>query len=310
MFSIHSKQLLAKMVLPLLVFLAVGLILLGLMKRPLVDDVRLRVADWLAPAYRVLVFPQQQINIWLTDLHGATNLTKENARLREENHNLRHWYDVAVALAAENARLKNNLHWIPEAAPQYVTGRVARDDGGPYSRAVLLDVGTGHNLHAGDIALDASGLLGRVTEIGPHTVRILLIDDDASRIPVTLSASHADAIMAGDDTMSPRLIYYPQDHHPIEGERVETRGQNSLPAGLPIGTVHYLAPNRPVVIPDANLERLDIVRVFDYGALDMQAPDAPGRVKVHHVSPQMLPGLFPSSKEGVVPSGMTGGGGQ
>ncbi|GBD56487.1 rod shape-determining protein MreC [Gluconobacter wancherniae] len=280
MFSIHARQVLSRAILPVLILLAVGLVLLGQVRRPVVESVRLVAADMLAPAYHALVVPQEHVIAWMTDLRGATDLARENARLRDENRGLRHWYDVAVALAAENGRLKNSLHWIPEAVPQYVTGRVTRDDGGPYSRAVLLDVGSGHQVRAGDVALDAAGLLGRVTEIGPHTVRVLLISDDASRIPVTLAVSHADAIMAGDDTVNPRLLFYPQDHHPVEGERVETRGQNEMPGGLPVGTVHYLAPGRPVVLPDADLGRLDIVRVFDYGDEGATAPDAPGRVRV------------------------------
>ena len=52
-----------------------------------------------------------------------------------------------------------------------------------------------------------------------------------------------------------------------------------MPAGLPIGSVHYSAPNHPVVVPDADLARLDIVRIFDYGGQSLVAPDAPGRVK-------------------------------
>lgn len=283
MLSIHARQVLAKAVLPILMLLAVALVLLGLVRRPLVDGVRLMATDLMAPAYQALVWPEKRAAVWLTDLRGATDLARENIRLRDENRALRHWYDVAVALAAENARLKSSLHWIPEAVPHYVTGRVTRDDGGPYSRAVLLDVGSGHQVHAGDVALDAAGLLGRVTEIGPHTVRVLLINDDASRIPVTLSSSHADAIMAGDDTPDPRLIFYPQDHHPVEGERVETRGQSTMPGGLPVGTVHYTAPNHPVVVPDADLDRLDIVRVFDYGGDGSQSPEAPGRVPARRI---------------------------
>lgn len=321
MLSIHARQILAKATLPVLILAALGLLVLGLLRRPVVDEARLRTADLFSPVYHVLVLPQRRVRAWLTDLRGATDLAKENARLREENRALRHWYDVAVALAAENARLKASLHWIPEPAPHYVTGRVARDDGGPYSRAVLLDVGTGHDVRAGDVVLDASGLLGRVTEVGPRTVRVLLINDDASRIPVTLASSGADAIMAGDDSLSPRLIYYPQEHRPIEGERVETRGQAAMPGGLPVGVVHYAAPGRPVVMPDADLGRIDIVRVFDYGDQAAQAPDAPGRVKLHPAPDQAtpsplqgffapLPGLFaPRSVpvDGVPGGGVTGG---
>ena len=58
-----------------------------------------------------------------------------------ENERLRRWQSVALALDAENQRLKANLHWIPDPAPSYVTARVVADAGGVYAKAVLLSVG-------------------------------------------------------------------------------------------------------------------------------------------------------------------------
>jgi len=279
--SIQARQALSKLVLPFLIVMAVAIVLLGLARRPVVDRVRMTTADVLAPAYGALVLPQERARaVWMA-LHGMGDLTAENRRLRDENDKLRRWYEVAVALANENAQLKAALNWIPDNAPAFVTGHVIRDAGGVYSRAVLLQVGPGHESRVGDVALDASGLIGRVTEIGGRTVRILLINDVASRIPVALVSSHGGAIMAGDNGADPRLIYYPQDNHPLEGERVVTGEQSGgLPGGLPVGTVHYAHPGDPVVIPAADLGHVDIVRVFDYAGTDVTEPVAPGRVPV------------------------------
>jgi rod shape-determining protein MreC len=53
---------------------------------------------------------------------------------------------------------------------------------------------------------------------------------------------------------------------PAEGERVVTSAQaNAFPADLPIGTVHYSANKVPEVEPLAQLDRLEVVRLFDYG---------------------------------------------
>jgi rod shape-determining protein MreC len=52
---------------------------------------------------------------------------------------------------------------------------------------------------------------------------------------------------------------------------------DAFPAGLPIGTVHYSAANVPEVIPAANLDRLEMVRIFDYGAQAVGPPE-PARV--------------------------------
>ena len=48
---------------------------------------------------------------------------------------------------------------------------------------------------------------------------------------------------------------------------------NAFPAGLPVGTVHYIG-NAPMVVPAARLSRLDVVRVFDYRLAGVLPPEA------------------------------------
>ena len=45
------------------------------------------------------------------------------------------------------------------------------------------------------------------------------------------------------------------------------------PANLPIGTVHFSQSGVPEVEPFALLQRLEIVRIFDYGMGGVTAPD-------------------------------------
>ncbi|ATU73616.1 rod shape-determining protein MreC [Komagataeibacter rhaeticus] len=276
--SIQFRQALGKLVLPALILVACGVILLGKADRALVERLRMQTADLLAPAYSLVAWPQAKLR-WLSgNLQDIRNLEAENIRLRAENESLRHWYDVAAALADENGTLKANLHWIPDNAPTFVSGRVVRDTSGLYARAVLLAINADTSVRKGGIALDGAGLVGRVTEVGKRSARVLLITDSSSRLPVTLESSHAAAIMAGDNSPLPRIIFYPQDNVPIEGERVVTNGEiESLPAGLPVGHVHYVRPGQPVVVPAAALDHVDILRIFDY-ADSVAPPDAPGRV--------------------------------
>ena len=49
---------------------------------------------------------------------------------------------------------------------------------------------------------------------------------------------------------------------------------NAFPVGLPVGTVHYNAQHVPEVEPAARLDRLEIVRLFDYGLRGVIAPEA------------------------------------
>lgn len=277
--SIHIKQGLAKLVLPFLFVLACLIMLLGQAQPKLIETVRLKVTDFLAPGYALVEEPFNIIYGFVNTVKDIQNISAENKALKEQNLQLRRWYHVAMGLVDENALLKNQLHWIPDQGLSYVTARVVADVSGVYHKAILVVLGEDHSVKPGQVALDGFGLVGRVTEVGERSARILLINDDSSRIPVRLSNSKAQAIMAGDNSLYPRLIFYPEDKHPIEGEKVVTDGQgDSLPAGIPIGYVHYLKKGQPVVVPYLPLDHLRIVRIFNYGKSEVIAPDAPGRV--------------------------------
>jgi len=278
--SIQARQALAKLTLPVLIAVAFGLLLLGKADTVFADRARMALADTLAPIYAAISEPIIGLRDAVAGATGLWDIRADNARLRDENERLRRWQSVALALDAENQRLKANLRWIPDPAPSYVTARVVADAGGVYAKAVLLSVGPNHGIKKGQIALDERGLVGRVTEVGARTARVLLITDMNSRIPVTMENSRAHAILIGTNGPRPRLIYWPEGSMPQEGERIVTSTEASaFPANLPIGTVHFSASNVPEVIPAALLERLEVVRIFDYGLGGVVAPEAAGRAQ-------------------------------
>jgi rod shape-determining protein MreC len=277
--SIQARQALAKLTLPVLIALAVGLMLLGKADTVFAERARMALADSLAPIYAAVASPLGAVRDGVAGIVGLFDVNAENVRLRDENARLRRWQSVALALDAENQRLKANLRWIPDPAPSYVTARVVADAGGVYAKAVLLSVGPNHGVRKGEIALDERGLVGRVTEVGARTARVLLITDMNSRIPVILENSRAHAILVGTNGTRPRLVYWPEGSPPQEGERVVTSTEASaFPANLPVGVVHFTDANVPEVVPAAMLQRLEVVRIFDYGLGGITAPEAAGRV--------------------------------
>jgi rod shape-determining protein MreC len=276
--SIQTRHALARLTLPVMVVASFGLMLVGKVDTVLVEDARVAVYDASAPIYAALAGPLRQIRQSVAEVQNLWNLRHENARLRAENEELRRWQAIALTLDAENQRLKAALHWIPDPKASYVTARVVADAGGVYAKAVLLSVGPNHELHKGEIALDDRGLVGRVTDVGTRTARVLLITDMNSRVPVILEGSRARAILAGTNGPMPRLLYLSDGTVPKEGERVVTSAEaNAFPANLPVGTVHYDSNNVPEVEPDARLDALDIVRIFDYGLSGLPPPEAPAR---------------------------------
>jgi rod shape-determining protein MreC len=276
--SIQARQALARLTLPILIVFSLALILLG-RATPLVPErARISLSDALAPIYAVVDAPLRVVRDAGHAVSQVVALQADNDRLRLENERLRHWYDVAMALDAENATLKNSLHWVPDPKLSFVTARVVADAGGVYARSVLLSVGPNSDIRKGEVALDASGLAGRVTEVGARSARVLLITDMNSRIPVLLEKSRAHAILVGGNAPYPHLQYVLEGTHPEEGERVVTSSEaNAFPSGLPVGTVHYGAGGQMEVAPAADLDRLEVVRIFDYGLGGIMPPEMAGR---------------------------------
>jgi rod shape-determining protein MreC len=282
--SIQTRHAIARLTLPVTVIAAFGLMLVGKVDTVLVEKARVAVYDASVPVYAALAEPLGRISKAVSDIVGLWGLRDENARLREENEQLRRWQSVALTLDAENHRLKIALRWIPDPEASYVTARVVADVGGVYAKAVLLSVGPNHGLRKGEIVLDERGLVGRISEVGSRTARVLLITDMNSRVPVTLESSRAHAILAGTNGPWPRLMYWSEGTVPKDGERVVTSAEaDAFPPNLPVGTVHYSAGGVPEIEPDAVLRSLDIVRIFDYGQNSFAPPDAaPHALPGHH----------------------------
>lgn len=274
--SIPVRQGLAKLTLPVLILAAFGVMLLGKADMVLVSRARMALADALAPIYAAIAEPLAGVRDLADSGRTLLNVYEDNARLRAENERLRRWQAAALALEAENAQLKANLRWVPDPMPNYITARVVADAGGVYARAVLLSLGPDHGVVKGEVALDDRGIVGRVTEVGARSARVLLLTDLNSRIPVILENSRARAMLVGTNGARPRLMFWPEGVLPAEGERVVTSAEaNVFPPGLPIGTVHYTASNVPEVETDARLDRLEMVRLLDYGLRGVLQPEAP-----------------------------------
>jgi len=276
--SIPLRQALARLSLPLLIAVAFGTMLLGKADALLVERARMALADLLTPLWTVVQEPVGAVRRTALEAEALWNMRAENDRLREENERLRRWQDTALALEAENALLRRQLAWIPEPAPRFVTARVVADGGGTYARAVLLALAANTPIRKGQVALDERGFVGRVTEVGTRSARVLLATDINSRIPVTLEGSRARAIMVGNNTARPRLQHWPEGTVPRDGDRVVTSAEaNAFPAGLPIGIVRWPEGGTPEVELFARLDRLDAVRLFDFGLSGILPPEAVAR---------------------------------
>ena len=76
----------------------------------------------------------------------------------------------------------------------------------------------------------------------------------------------ARAIMAGNNTGTPKLVHLSPGFSVAAGDRVVTSGHGgAFPQGLPVGVIASNDENGIAVQPYTDQERLQYVRILDYG---------------------------------------------
>jgi len=249
----------------LLITAAVALMLLGRTEDGIVERTRALVADAVTP---ILDFASRPISGTVDALENAQNLmalAKENASLREANRRLRSWQAVAYRLEAENGALRELLRMVPDPQSRYVTARVVADNGGAFVRSILVNAGARDGVVQGQAAVTGEGLAGRVAQVGVRSAQVLLLTDMNSRIPVMLAHSRERAVLAGNNTNRPVLLYLGPRSRVEPGDRVLTSGDGGVfPAGLPVGVVSASEGGTVRVQPFVDWDRMEYLRLIDF----------------------------------------------
>lgn len=261
-----ARLLLQRFAFVALVGAAFALMLLGKADTILVERVRAVVVDAMAPVIRALSQPAGALAEISDNVRDLANLRAENARLREENAQLLRWRDMARRLEAENGQFQSLLDYLPPPEARSFSIRVMGDTGGAFAHSVLVAAGARDNVRKGMAVLSGDGLVGRVAQVGRKASRVVLITDITSRVPVVLESTRTRAILAGNNSEKPRLIYVPAGARVAPGDRVVTSGHaGAFPPGIPVGVVSSVDDTVIRVQPFMDRDRLEIVRVVDYG---------------------------------------------
>jgi rod shape-determining protein MreC len=267
-----------------LVAASFALMLLGKAEVVVVERARVALLDVLAPVFGVMSQPAEAVSSAVGEVDRVVHVYRENKGLRAQVARLEQWEEAARRLDAENQALRGLLNFSAGPGTRQVTGRVIGDSGGAFVRSMLVAVGAAEGVAKGQAAMTGEGLVGRVSEVGEHSARILLITDLNSRIPVLIETSRERAVLAGDNTGRPHLLYLSPDARLSPGDRVVTSGHGgALPPGLLVGVIADVGERGVLVQPYVDWSRLEYVRLLDYGltgilpSLPAAAPTKAGR---------------------------------
>jgi rod shape-determining protein MreC len=207
--------------------------------------------------------PFQETNALLKENQSFMHLKQDHARLEQENEALKWKIQALEPLAHENVALKQNLNIPSFAAYERLTVRVLASPYDGFHHFFLVAAGKEDGLAKDQAVVTPDGIVGRIERVGQKIARILLINDINSRIPVMTEVSQQRAILAGEGTAFPTLVYLDDSKRIQRGEKVVTSGLGGLfPPGLPVGIVEEISNGKVCVRPYASFRHIDWVHIL------------------------------------------------
>ena len=264
--TVPLKALVDRFAFGTLLVASIALLIIGRAELRLLEAVNTGVSDVLTPALEVVLQPVNASRRLAETVGELVALRAENVRLREQSERLLEWQSVARQLALENAALRQVLSAeVEDEHPTAVTARVVADAGGPFVQTVIVNAGADQGVAKGMAAVNERGLVGRVIEVGRRSARVLLLTDFNSRVPVMVEPSRDQAILAGDNSREPGLVFLPLNPRLSVGDRVVTSGRGGvLPPGLAVGVVSQIGEQKVAVAPLVDWDRLAYLRLLAY----------------------------------------------
>lgn len=176
-------------------------------------------------------------------------------------------YDVRLqklaALESENMRLRQLLDSSFKVGERVLIAELLAVDMEPFSSQIVVNKGSGDGLYPGQPLLDAHGVMGQVTRVGPLTSTAMLISDPNHAIPVAVNRNGLRTIAIG--TGNPEELdipHFPNNADIQVGDLLVSSGLGGrFPQGYPVATISSIEidPGQPFARvsarPTAELQR-------------------------------------------------------
>lgn len=175
------------------------------------------------------------------------------AQLAHRNNELRRELLISQAriarlstVIADNSRLRALLDAAQRGGLDVQLSPILDVDLDPTHQRIVLDAGLREGVREGQTVIDAQGLLGQVTRVGPLHSDVLLITDPDHAVPVALARNGVRLVAYGtgrSDLLS--LASIPLSSDIKVGDTIVTSGLGGrFPPGFPVGRIVALRPDQ------------------------------------------------------------------
>lgn len=253
-----------------IIIISFSFFILWRIDNPRAELIRIAVIDKIVPNLDWAITPATKVSQMAQNFQNYKRLYDQNQELRNELQKMRSWREAALQLEQENARLLdlNKVKLNPKL--NYVSGKILVDSGNIFRQSAIINLGSLDGIVEGWAAMDGLGLVGRISGVGKKTSRVLFLTDTSSNVPVLIKPSNQRAILSGDNSIQPNLLFIENNKQIQPGDRILTSGDGGVfPANLLIGQVSLNNLNQFKAQLSANFSGLEYLRIIRH------SPNAP-----------------------------------
>lgn len=175
-------------------------------------------------------------------------------------------------LDQQNKQLKELLGYMETQNVEAIAAPVIGRSADSWWQQITIGQGSNAGIEEGYIVTGIGGLVGRVTQVTPHSSRVALLSDVTQQIGVMVSRSRYQGVLKGDtaDPQFAQVSFYEKVPDVEKGDMITTSNLSVLyPQGLPVGKVlkvDYNAGPAPVAMIElsAPLVALEWVKVIAF----------------------------------------------
>ena len=246
-----------------IIIISFSFFILWRIDNPRAELIRIAVIDKIVPNLDWAITPATKVSQMAQNFQNYKRLYDQNQELRNELQKMRSWREAALQLEQENARLLdlNKVKLNPKL--NYVSGKILVDSGNIFRQSAIINLGSLDGIVEGWAAMDGLGLVGRISGVGKKTSRVLFLTDTSSNVPVLIKPSNQRAILSGDNSIQPNLLFIENNKQIQPGDRILTSGDGGVfPANLLIGQVSLNNLYQFKAQLSANFSGLEYLRII------------------------------------------------
>jgi rod shape-determining protein MreC len=243
----------------------------------------------------------------LGGIAGATSSEERAAALEEENRMLREQLGVQEDLERRLAQAEEQLGLVEDRGLDTAAAHVIGQPPGTVQYAVIVDRGADDGIRPNMAVLNASGLVGKVTQVTAHSAQVQLVTSPTAQYNVRIAETGEQARMTGAGSQPFRLTFPNPDTPAEEGQQVVTNqsGGSAIPDGVRVGLLTGGQSQSRVrgVTPFVDFSQLDLVLIVldeRLRAVGLDPEDViadPGQTGVRPPPPPSEPATAPEASE-------------